>query len=349
MLVLDQRAVKELLDVDALIDTLAPALAELSAGRAELPARSAAIMPGRQGFTGLLDMPCYSPSGNALISKLVSVFPGNSGGPRPVRQAVILVFDPDDGSPAALLDGTYITAIRTGACSALSVRLLARADATTLAILGTGAQARAHARAVARVRPFTEIRVAGRDLGKTRAFCADIRADIEADIEADIQAGFGSGSRTGPGVTVRAAASYQEALDGADVVCAATFAVHPVVRREWLAQGTHVTSVGFNPMGRELDDQTVADAALFVESREAALHSVPPNLDLSQPLDRGVITAEHVRAELGELVAGTHPGRTSDTEITLYKSVGVAVQDAVAASLVLDAARALGVGLHIQF
>jgi len=343
MLVLDQRAVTELLDVDALINALAPALAELSAGRAELPARSAAVMPGRPGFTGLLDMPCYSPSGNALISKLVSVFPGNSGGPRPVRQAVILVFDPDDGSPAALLDGTYITAIRTGACSALSVRLLARADATTLAILGTGAQARAHARAVARVRPFTEIRVAGRDPARTRAFCADISREITTGIAA------GVGSRAGPGVAVRAAESYQEALDGADVVCAATFAVHPVVRRDWLAPGTHVTSVGFNPMGRELDDRTVADAALFVESREAALHSVPPNLDLAEPLDRGVITAGHVRAELGELVAGTHPGRTSDTEITLYKSVGVAVQDAVAASLVLDAARARGVGLNIPF
>jgi len=343
MLVLDQRAVTELLDVDALINALAPALAELSAGRAELPARSAAVMPGRPGFTGLLDMPCYSPSGNALISKLVSVFPGNSGGPRPVRQAVILVFDPDDGSPAALLDGTYITAIRTGACSALSVRLLARADATTLAILGTGAQARAHARAVARVRPFTEIRVAGRDPARTRAFCADISREITTGIAA------GVGSRAGPGVAVRAAESYQEAFDGADVVCAATFAVHPVVRRDWLAPGTHVTSVGFNPMGRELDDRTVADAALFVESREAALHSVPPNLDLAEPLDRGVITAGHVRAELGELVAGTHPGRTSDTEITLYKSVGVAVQDAVAASLVLDAARARGVGLNIPF
>src|SRR5882757_3014585 len=211
MLVLDQRAVTELLDVDALINALAPALAELSAGRAELPARSAAVMPGRPGFTGLLDMPCYSPSGNALISKLVSVFPGNSGGPRPVRQAVILVFDPDDGSPAALLDGTYITAIRTGACSALSVRLLARADATTLAILGTGAQARAHARAVARVRPFTEIRVAGRDPAKTRAFCADISREITTGIAA------GVGSRAGPGVAVRAAESYQEALDGADV------------------------------------------------------------------------------------------------------------------------------------
>jgi len=313
-------------------------MAELSSGRAALPPRSAVVLPDRPGFTGLLDMPCYSPSENALVSKLVTVFPGNAGGPAPVRQAAIVIFDPEDGSPAALLDGTYITAIRTGACSALSTRLLARTNASTLAVLGTGAQARAHARTVVRVRPFTEIRVAGRDPSKVHALCAELTADPALADRA---------LAAGNEVRVRAADSYEAALDGADVVCAATFAVDPVVRRGWLAPGTHITSVGYNPAGRELDDQTVADAALFVESREAALHAVPPNLDLAQPLERGLITAEHIRAELGEVVAGARPGRANDTEITLYKSVGVAVQDAVAASLVLAAARDRSLGVDI--
>jgi alanine dehydrogenase len=327
VLVLDQRCVADLLDPDALIDALGPALADLSAGRVELPARSAALMPGRPGFTGLLDMPCYSPSAAALTTKVTSVFPANAGGPTPVRQAAILVFDPADGTPAALLDGTYITAIRTGACSALSTRLLARADATTLAVLGTGVQARAHARTVARVRPFTELRIAGRDPAKATALAAELSGELE--------------------VPVRPCDSYRAALDGADVACATTFALEPVVRRAWVAPGTHVTSVGYNPAGRELDDALVADAALFVESRPAALHAVPPNLDLAQPIERGVITAEHVRAELGEVYAGDHPGRTDDAEITLYKSVGVAVEDAVAAALVLAAARERGAGVEV--
>jgi ornithine cyclodeaminase/alanine dehydrogenase-like protein (mu-crystallin family) len=284
-------------------------------------------MPGRPGFTGILDMPCYSPSARALATKVTSVFPENAGGPTPVRQAAMLVFDPADGTPAALLDGTYITAIRTGACSALSARLLARSGAATLAILGTGVQARAHARTVVRVRPFTELRIAGRDPAKAATLAAELGRELD--------------------LPVRPFESYRSALDGADVVCATTFAVEPVVRRAWVAPGTHVTSVGYNPAGRELDDELVAAAALFVESRPAALHAVPPNQDLAQPIERGVITAEHVRAELGEVFTGERPGRTDDDEITLYKSVGVAVQDAVAAALVLQAARDRGAGVEV--
>jgi alanine dehydrogenase len=332
VLVLDQATVRELLDVDALIDALGSALADLSAGRAVLPPRSAAVLPGRAGFTGLLDMPCYSPSAGALVSKVVSVFPENAGSAVPVRQAAVLVFDPADGTPNALLDGTYLTAIRTGACSALSVRLLAREDARALAILGTGAQARAHGRAVPRVRRFTELRIAGRDPGRVAALVDELSAELAKERNS---------------LRVRAAPDYQSAVDGADVVCATTFAELPAVRREWLAPGTHVTSVGYNPRGRELDDRTVADALLFVESRAAALDAVPPNLDLAQPIERGLITADHIRAELGELVAGTRPGRTAADQLTVYKSVGVAVQDAVAAALVVATARERGAGTEV--
>jgi ornithine cyclodeaminase/alanine dehydrogenase-like protein (mu-crystallin family) len=147
----------------------------------------------------------------------------------------------------------------------------------------------------------------------------------------------------------RAADSYQEALAGADIVCATTHASDPVVHRAWLSPGTHVTSVGYNPMGRELDDQTVADALVCVESRRAVLAPIPAGSnDLIEPIQAGVISQDHIHAELGELVTGTRPGRSSSEQITLYKSVGVAVQDAAAATVVLAAARERGTGRELQ-
>lgn len=323
MLILSRAEVRELLDLDALIDALADAMADLSAGRASVPDRIAALVPERDAL--LAAMPGYVPSLGALVSKLVSLFPRNAGSAIPTHQAVIAVFDPETGSPVALIDGTEITAVRTGACSALSVRLLAREDASVLAVLGTGVQARSHARAVVRVRPISEVRVAGRDPQKVDALAAELAPEL--------------------GLPVRAVGSYQEALQDADIVCATTHALEPVVRREWLAPGTHVTSVGYNPAGRELDNQTVVDALVCVESRRAALAPVPAGSnDLTQPIRDGLITPDHVHAELGELVAGTSSGRASAGQITLYKSVGVAVQDAAAAALVLTVARDTSAG-----
>jgi ornithine cyclodeaminase len=323
VLILSRAEVRELLDLDALIDALADAMADLSAGRASVPDRIAAPVPERDAL--LAAMPGYVPSLGALVSKLVSLFPRNAGSAIPTHQAVIAVFDPETGSPVALIDGTEITAVRTGACSALSVRLLAREDASVLAVLGTGVQARSHARAVIRVRRISEVRVAGRNTQKADALAAELARQL--------------------GLPVRAVGSYQEAVQDADIVCAATHALEPVVRGEWLAPGTHVTSVGYNPAGRELDDQTVVDALVCVESRRAALAPVPAGSnDLTQPIRDGLITPDHVHAELGELVAGTKPGRASVEQITLYKSVGVAAQDAAAAALVLAAARDTSTG-----
>jgi ornithine cyclodeaminase len=314
------------LDLDALIDALADAMADLSAGRASVPDRIAALVRERDALLGA--MPGYVPSLGALVSKLVSLFPGNADSAIPTHQAVIVVFDPETGSPVALLDGTEITAVRTGACSALSVRLLAREDSSVLAVLGTGVQARSHARAVVRVRPIAQVLVAGRERRKADALATELADDL--------------------GVQVRAVDSYAEALEHADVACATTHALDPVVRRDWLAPGTHVTSVGYNPAGREIDDQTIVDALVCVESRRAALAPVPAGSnDLTQPIRDGVITPEHVHAELGELVSGSKPGRTSAEQITLYKSVGVAVQDAAAAALVLAKARELGAGREL--
>ncbi|USQ85412.1 ornithine cyclodeaminase family protein [Streptomyces phaeoluteigriseus] len=325
MLLLGRSQVEALLDVDALIDVLAPAMADLSAGRASVPDRVAALVPERDAF--LAAMPGFLPSAGVLMTKLVSLFPHNDGA-RPTHQALIVAFDPDTGEPAALLDGTAITAARTGACSALSARLLAREDATVLAVLGTGVQARSHARALCRVRPIRQVRIAGRDPAKAAALAEELSAVLEGD--------------------VRAVSSYAEALDGADIAAATTHAVEPVIRRAWLTPGVHVTSVGYNPAGREIDDATVIEALVCVESRQAVLAPPPAGSnDLLMPIRDGLITADHVHAELGEIIAGSRSGRTTPGQITLYKSVGVAAQDAAATALVVAAAREQSIGEEI--
>jgi alanine dehydrogenase len=314
VIILSGDEVRELLDLDELVDALAAAHQQLSAGAASMPPRIAAMVQEREGLLGV--MPSYLPA-TGLACKLVTLFPHNRD--RETHQAVICVFDPDNGTPLALMDGTFITATRTAAGSALATRLLAREDAKVLALIGTGVQARSHARALPRVRTFTEIRVAGRDRARAEALAAEI------------------------GAAARVVDSFEEAIRGADVVAATTHSKEPVVHREWLSPGAHVNSVGLNPNGREVDEQTVADAVLVVESRESALAPPPAGA----PELAGIDPAR-VHAELGELVAGSRPGRTSQDQITLYKSVGVAVQDAAAAALVLAAAQNRSAGREIQ-
>ena len=314
MIFLSEGEVRELLDLDQLVDALADAHRDLSAGEASMPPRIAALVEERQGLLGV--MPSYLPSAG-LACKLVTLFPQNTD--RHTHQAVIAVFDPENGTPLALMDGRYITATRTAAGSALATRLLAREDAEVLALLGTGVQARSHARALPRVRQFSEIRVAGRDRSRAEALAEEI------------------------GPQARAVDTYEEAVRGSDVVAATSHATEPIVRREWLSPGVHVNSVGLNPSGREVDEQTVADALLVVESRESAL--TPPPAGAPELVG---LSAADVHAELGELVAGTKPGRTSRDQITLYKSVGVAVQDVAAAALVLAAAKGRSMGRAIE-
>jgi alanine dehydrogenase len=326
VLVLTRADVERLLDLDALRDTIARAMADLSAGRASMPPRIAANVPERDAL--LAAMPAYLPSAGALITKLVSLFPRNTD--RPTHQAVIVAFDPGSGTPVALMDGEVITAARTAAGSALATDLLARRDARVLAILGTGVQARAHLRAVPRVREFREVRIAGRHADKARALADESRAWLDA-------------------VEVRAVSSYAEAETGADVVCAATHSPEPVVRREWLAPGTHITSVGYNTAGREVDGATFRDALLVVESRAATLAPPPTGSnDIAMAIAEGALDSARMHAELGELVTGKRPARGSQAQITLYKSVGVAVQDAAAAALVLEAARRQEVGREVE-
>jgi alanine dehydrogenase len=302
VLVLSQEDVRRLLDVDELIDALADAFADVSAGRASVPPRVAAFVPEK----GLLAaMPGYA--AGVLETKLVSVFPDHE----PSHQALIAVFDPETGTPLAIMDGTYITATRTAAASALSTRLLAREDARVLSILGTGVQARSHLDAVTRVRDFEEVRVAGRSREQAEAL----------------------------GVAV--VGSFDAAVREADVVCACTDASAPVLRRAWLASGTHVTSVGASKDGPELDDGTVRADVLAVESR-VAFEPYPSGAHELQGLDPAAAV------ELGELVAGTRPGRTSREQITVYKSMGHAAEDAAATRLVFERALREGVGTEVD-
>jgi len=324
MLVLNAANVEAVLDRDALTDAVAAALSESSAGRASVPPRVAAEASGG----GLLAaMPGFLPGLGALGAKLVTVFPENAD--RPTHQAVIVLFEPSTGTPTALIDGTVITAARTAAASAVATRHLARVDAEVLAILGTGVQARAHARAVPRVcGALREIRIADRDPSKSNALAIVLSDELER--------------------TVVAAPTFAAALAGADIVCATTHSPDPVVRREWLSAGVHVNSVGFNTAGREVDAQTVLDALVVVESRSSALAPVPAGAnELLWPIRDGLMEPSHVYAEVGELVAGTKPGRTSAEQLTLYKSVGVAVEDLAAATLVVTAAQAQGVGTTV--
>jgi alanine dehydrogenase len=323
MLILTRADVERLLDLDALVTRLSQAMVDLSDGRASVPPRIGAAIPTRNAM--LAAMPAFVPSIGALEAKLVSVFPHE----RPSHRAVIVCFDPQTGAPSALMDGEYITAVRTAAGSALATTWLARPDARRLAILGTGVQAHAHALALARERSLDRITIAGRDAGRARALADTVARELGRSIDA-----------TG---------SFADACGEADIVCAATHADEPVVRRAWLRPGTHVNSVGYNVAGREVDAETVAAADVVVESRAAALAPPPAgSTDLLWAIRDGIAAADREPVEIGEIIARRRAGRSTPDAITLYKSVGVGVQDAAAATLVLEAAAREGVGLQIE-
>ena len=308
MLVLSRADVRRLLDLDRLLDALERAFVELSAGRASVPSRIAAHT--ERGL--LAAMPGYADG--ILETKLVSVFPGNHEVGLPTHQATIALFDDGTGKPLALMDGTEITAVRTGASSAVASRALAREDARVLAVLGAGVQARSHIDAMRRVRELAEVRVASRTLEHAQALAEEIGGTPYA--------------------------SFEEAVDGADIVCACTDAGEPIVSAAWLAPGMHVTSVGASREGPELDPAVMSSGLLVVESR-VAFEPYPAGAHELQGLDPGSA------AELGEILAGTREGRTSAEQITVYKSMGHAVEDAAAAGLVYR--RALeGGGVEVE-
>jgi alanine dehydrogenase len=310
VLVLSEPEVDRLLDLEELLAALAEALQSFSAGRASVPPRVAAAAEG--GILGA--MPVHLP-GVALASKLVSVFPGNHQRGQRSHQALIAMFDPADGTPLAVMDGTRITAARTGAAAAVAAGALARPDAAVLAILGAGVQGRSHLDAFPLVRDFREIRVASRDPGHAAAL-----AEVHP--------------------AARAVGSFAEAVAGADVVACCTDARQPVLEAGWLAPGAHVSSVG-GTFGPELDPAVVRAGRVFVEWRGAATNPPPAGAHELQGLDPEGLT------EVGEVLAGTRPGRTGPDELTVYKSTGHAVEDAAAADLVYRRALESGAGTRV--
>jgi ornithine cyclodeaminase/thiomorpholine-carboxylate dehydrogenase len=307
VLTLDGGDVTRLLDPDALVDALADAFAALTRDEVAAPPRS-------QVATGagiLLSMPAHRPGGPVGV-KLVTVFEGNAAHGLPSHLALVALFDETTGAPIALMDGASITAARTAGAAALSCRLAARPESRVLAIVGAGVQARAHLAAIPRVRPVEEIRVASLYAGETAALAQlDPRA--------------------------RAVPSIEEAVRGADIVALCTSSGAPVVDPAWIAPGTHVTSVGYHPPAGELPPELAAAARLLVETRRAF---EPPPVGCGELAGLDPATG----TELGEVILGMRPGRTSPVEVTVYKAMGHAVEDLAAATLVVERARAQGVG-----
>ena len=309
---ISEAEVRDLLTLPELIEAIERALRAFSSGAVDQPVRTAIEVADRTFFAS---MPAYDAAHKILGAKLVTVYPGNAARGLHTHLAAISLFDAETGELAAVMDGRYITELRTAAASAVSVRHLARPDAATLAILGAGVQARSHLAALPLVCAFREIRAWSPTPARLAAFAQP---------------------------PVIAAASPEAAVHGADVVLLATSAVTPAIANGWVKDGAHVIAIGAcRPSQREIDPALVARAALFTDSRAAIWKE---SGDVIQTLREGLIGEDQVRAELGEVVNGSRPGRKSPDEVTLFKSLGLAVEDLTAAKLVYDRAREAGRG-----
>lgn len=325
MLLLREPDVRRLLSADALIPLMANALKAFSAGQVLQPVRVALIVPPHEGFLGL--MPAYMRSTGALAAKLVSFFPQNAAKSLPTHLAVILLWDSATGEVLALMDGRLITEMRTAATSAAATQVLARPQARVLAILGSGVQARSHLEAMQQVRSIAEARVWSRTAANVRRFVDEVRP----------HAAF----------AVRACPSAEEAVRDADLIVTATSATMPVLRGAWVAPGAHINAVGApRPNWRELDTDAIRRARVFVDSRAGALAE---SGDLLVPIEEGAISADHIRGEIGEVLAGAVLGRTDSQEVTVFKSLGMAVEDVVTAQFVYAHARERNIGQEIAW
>jgi alanine dehydrogenase len=324
-LLLSEADVRAVLSMDDLIAAMETALADFSAGTVTQPLRTVLEVGEHHAFYGV--MPAYLPGTPALGTKLVTVFGGNTMLGLPTHLALIVLLDPHTGALRALMDGRYITEARTAAVSAVSVDHLAREDARTLAIIGSGVQARSHLEAISRVRDLSDVRVWSRSLARREAFLLDMQPHVTARITM--------------------ATSAEAAVRGADVVVLVTASKEPVVRDEWIADGTHICAVGAcRPAEREMPSSLVARADVFVDSREGALKEAG---DIVLAIREGAITADHIRGELGEVAGGRAAGRRSPGRVTVFKSLGMAVEDVAAAHLAYVRARAQGRGREWQF
>lgn len=324
-LVVGDRDVRTLLPMAECIDAMTGALRALAQGGALLPLRQIVRLPNGRDAFGL--MPAVLDDPPALGAKIITVFPGNAATPYDSHQGVVLLFDTEHGRLIAILDASTITALRTAAVTAVATRLLSRPESRTLALLGAGVQAETHLEAIGLVRPLDSVRVWSRGGDRARRFAER----------------FGSGARR-----VVACGTAREAVDGADIVCTLTSSREPVLLGDWLAPGTHVNAVGASlATSRELDSAAVVKSRLYVDRRESALNE---GGDFLVPKREGLVGDDHIVGEIGELLVDPPraPGRRSSTEITLFKSLGLAIEDLAAARRVYDRALATGVGSWLE-
>jgi ornithine cyclodeaminase/alanine dehydrogenase-like protein (mu-crystallin family) len=327
LLVLSAADVHALLGPAECADAMRAALIALQEGKAQQPLRTVIRPDGAAGLVAL--MPSYLSAGDGPAAyglKAIWITPGNAAVGLDPHQGVVLLSSGETGEPLAVLNASAVTEIRTAAVSAVATQLLATPDADVLAVIGTAGQARAHVEALSLARPLAEIRVAGRDLAKAERFAANVAAN---------------------GVPVRACASIRDAVAGAGIVVTVTSSAEPVLRGDWLEPGMHVNAVGASqPGARELDSAAMGAGVLFADRRESLLAE---SGDYLLAAADGRTSPDAIRAELGEVLTGRAPGRVSADEITIFKSLGLAVEDLAAAACVYQNAAAAGTGNWVDF
>lgn len=328
MLILSKGEVQRALPMNEMIAVTKEAYGALSAGKATIPQRIHLSIPNHDGMS--LFMPAYLQHQDyeTLVVKTASVFPHNAELNLPLIHAIVLVLEADTGRPVALLEGGSLTAIRTGAASGAATDILARSDSHVAAIFGAGIQSRTQLEAICTVRPIRKVQI------------FDPQSDLVANFIAEM-----AGRGPVP-LDIQPAQNSQEAVSNADVICCATTSSTPVFEDRYLKAGVHINGVGsYTPAMQEIPPGTVQRSALFVDSRSACLSEAG---DIIQPIKQGLFDEDHIQAEIGEIVIGGKPGRQNESQITFFKSVGVAVQDAAAARLALENARQMGLGQEVQ-
>ncbi|OIK25173.1 ornithine cyclodeaminase family protein [Streptomyces malaysiense] len=321
MLILDGEAVRASYPMAEAVSVMAEALRSFSSGKVTQPLRSILAPPSEEGVFAM--MPCHA-EGLGYGFKAIMHNPGNEARGLSTHIGMVTVFDPETGELSAVLDGGAVTAIRTAAVSAVATRELARADAGDLAILGSGTQARTHLEALRLVRDVHRVRVWSRTAERAREF-RDWAAAQSVDVEVS--------------------ATPEEAVRGADLVCTTTASRVPLIPAGLLSPGAHVNAVGASVRGaRELAPAAVAGCAVYVDSRESALNE---SSDIRDPIDEGLMTEKDIRGEIGEVLLGTAEGRTERKEITLFKSLGLAVEDVASGFTIAARARKGGLGVAV--
>jgi ornithine cyclodeaminase len=329
MLVLNAADVRQALPMLQAIEAMKRAFAALTDGRAEVPLRTRLPIPAHDGLSLFMSAFASSPQGEALAVKVVSLFPQNPSRGLAYIQAAVLVLEPDTGRALAILEGSTLTAIRTGAAGGAAADLLARPESHVVAVIGAGVQGRTQLEAVCTVRKIEQAWIYDSDPNRARGLAAEL-----------------SGRAWLP-VNLQCAADPRQAISEADVICTATTSLTPVFDDRDLKPGAHISAVGsYTPEMQEVPPQTVKRARVVVDSRLAALIE---SGDLIQPIRNGLFGEDHVYAELGEIILGLKAGRQSAQEITYFKSVGIAVQDALAAQLAVENARKMGLGQEVPF